>query len=74
MSYSVLRKPWDVAKSGLRRRSRRPVGRATTSGTGHTVVVTPLTVVVFPNQRIAPLGAGVLTNEKRMKGGDHEKG
>lgn len=46
MSYSVLRKPGDVAKSGLRRHSCCPVGRATTSGTGR-AVVTPLIVVAF---------------------------
>lgn len=68
MSYSVLRKPGDVAKSGLRRRSRCLVGRATTSGTGHTGGDTADGGSV-PNQRIAPPGAGVLTNGKRMKGG-----
>lgn len=71
MSYSVLRKP--VAKSGLQRRSRCPVGRATTSGTGR-AVVTPLIVIAFLINGSHPQEPEFWQMKREWKGGDREKG
>lgn len=67
MSYSVLRKPGnDVAKPG---RLSGDVARVPAATFGTSRGADTADGGSVPNQRIAPPGAGVLINEKRMKAG-----